>query len=93
MTQSSAWTQKNFIHHDESEETQYPSHYLKCEKLINDEWVTTGWAPHEKAAKQHAVAVGGRVRVSNNDLVVLFEQEEVLDTGTEMCEYTCSEHD
>lgn len=53
----------------------HPDHYFKCEKLIGETWVVTGWAPDVKAAKSHAEAVGGCVGVSdkNGNRVASFE--------------------
>jgi len=85
------WNKKKFVTHIEEEES-YPDHYLKCEKLINGTWVNTGWAPNLKGVKQHATAVGGTVRATNNDLAVVFETEEVLDISPVLCDITCPEH-
>lgn len=45
----------------------HPEYYLRCSKLVGEKMVVTGWAPNIKAAKRHAVAVGGTVYVTDRD--------------------------
>jgi hypothetical protein len=92
MSHLGTWTQNNFIAHENSDETQHPAHYLKCEKLIDGVWVNTGWAPHLKAVEQHARALGGSIRALNNVLAVVYEYQEKLDNNTELCDKDCLEH-
>lgn len=77
------WNKQKFIEH--SEEESYPPHYLKCEKDIEGTWVTTGWAPHVAAAKQHAMAIGGVVRASDASGNVLVQVISV-DNEIKLCE-------
>jgi hypothetical protein len=72
MSHLGTWTQNNFIAHEASDETPHPAHYLRCEKLIGGDWVTTAWAEDEKAFKRHAGAVGGTVRCG--DFTVITEK-------------------
>lgn len=62
---------------DTIEETQHPDWFLRCEKMIDGNWVTTGWAPHVEAAERHADAVGGQVRVTDNDSAEVASFSEV----------------
>ncbi len=77
-----SWSAQKFIVHEEAEET-YPSHYLKCEKLIDGVWTTTGWAKHEQAFRRHASVIGGTVRCGY--ITVTTEDTSVETYGSDEC--------
>ena len=87
------------IENDINEEVQHPNGWYKIEKLSDDTWVNTGWAPDEKAFRQHAAAVGGTVRLVHDSGIVLFSVTEyvppeakLIDSNLELCHTTCPEH-
>ena len=72
------WKNEPFVVHDPEAEVSYPPDFLRCEKLIDGQWVNTGWAKNEKAFKRHAEAIGGTVRCEG-----LYEIAEKVDVTHE----------